>query len=72
MLEVVHAFEEATGVKVPYRICPRRPGDIASYYADPSKAKRELGWQAEYDISVMCRDAWNWQYKHPNGFAEEE
>jgi len=70
VLEVVHAFEEATGVKVPCRICPRRPGDIASYYADPSKAKRELGWQAEYDISVMCRDSWNWQYKHPNGFAK--
>ena len=47
---------------------PRRPGDIAECWADPSKAKRELGWQAEYGIEEMCRDSWNWQSKNPDGY----
>lgn len=61
VLDVVHAFEEATGVEIPYIITERRPGDIAKYYGDPGKANRGLGWVAEKDIYDMCRDAWNYQ-----------
>ncbi|MBQ9564401.1 MAG: UDP-glucose 4-epimerase GalE [Synergistaceae bacterium] len=69
VLEVVMAFEEANGIKIPYVIAPRRPGDIAVCYSDPSKANRELGWKAEYDILDMCRDSWNWQKNNPDGFG---
>lgn len=68
VLEVVHAFEEATGQKVPYRITDRRPGDVAACYADPQKAKNELGWEAERDIVDMCRDVWKWQSRNPGGY----
>ncbi len=68
VLELVHAFEKASGVKIPYVIAPRRDGDIACCYADPAKAERELGWHAEYGIEEMCRDSWNWQSKNPNGY----
>ncbi len=68
VLDVVHAFEKANGVKVPYEICPRRPGDIDANYSDPSKAYRELGWKTEKDLEDMCRDAWNWQKNNPNGY----
>ena len=68
VLEVVHAFEKVSGVTIPYVIEDRRPGDIAVCYSDPGKAKRELGWKAEYDIYDMCRDSWNWQKKNPNGY----
>ena len=68
VLDVVKAFEKATGMKVPYRIRPRRPGDIATCYSDPAKAARQLGWSAQYDIEDMCRDSWNWQKQNPNGF----
>ncbi len=61
VLDVVHAFERANGVKVPYVIAPRRAGDLASYYADAEKAKRLLGWKAEKSLEDMCRDSWNWQ-----------
>ncbi len=61
VLDVVHAFERANGVKVPYVIAPRRAGDLASYYADAEKAKRLLGWEAEKSLEDMCRDSWNWQ-----------
>ena len=61
VLDVVHAFEEVTGIEIPYTITERRPGDIAEYYADPGKANRELGWRAEKDIFAMCRDSWNYQ-----------
>ncbi|WP_163538996.1 UDP-glucose 4-epimerase GalE [Gracilibacillus sp. YIM 98692] len=61
VLELVKAFEESNGVKVPYEIVERRPGDIASCYADASKAKKELGWQAKRDIATMCRDAWRFE-----------
>ena len=67
VLDVVNAFEKVNGVKVPYRIMPRRPGDIATCYCDPAKARVELGWQAQYGIEDMCRDSWNWQSKNPNG-----
>ncbi len=67
VLEIVKAFEEANGVKIPYVFDARRPGDVAVCYSDPSKAKRELGWEAEYGILDMCRDSWNWQRQNPNG-----
>lgn len=68
VLDVVNAFMKVNGVNVPYSIKERRPGDIATCYSDPSKAKAELGWQAEFGIEEMCRDSWNWQSKNPNGF----
>ena len=63
VLEVVHAFEEANGVKVPYHIAPRREGDLASYWADAEKAARLFGWRAERSLADMCRDAWRWQLR---------
>jgi UDP-glucose 4-epimerase len=63
VLELVHAFEAATGRNIPLKFAPRRPGDVASYYADPSMAARTFGWKAELDINDMCRDAWAWQAK---------
>lgn len=68
VLDVINAFERANGVQVPYKIAPRRPGDAAICYADVSKAERELGWKTERDLEAMCRDAWNWQKKNPNGY----
>lgn len=68
VLDVAHAFEEATGVRIPYTIRPRRAGDIAVCYSDPSKAEKELGWKARFDLVDMCRDAWRWQKNNPNGF----
>lgn len=70
VLDVVKAFEEANGLKVPYAIKPRRPGDIATCYCDPAKAKAELGWEAQYGITEMCRDSWNFQRNNPNGYEE--
>ena len=69
VLEVVHAFEQASGVTITYVIDPRRPGDLASYYSDPGKANRELDWRAEYSLLDMCRDSWNWQSKNPDGYV---
>ncbi|QFK72919.1 UDP-glucose 4-epimerase GalE [Pradoshia sp. D12] len=71
VLEMVKAFEKASGRQVPYRIVDRRPGDVAICYADPSKAKKELGWVAERGIEEMCRDSWRWQEKNPNGYDSE-
>ena len=70
VLEVVNAFMKATGVNIPYSIQPRRPGDIATCYSDPSKAKRELDWEAEFGIEEMCADAWRWQKNNPEGFRK--
>lgn len=70
VLEVVHAFEKATGKPLPYRIVERRPGDIATCYADPTKAEKELGWKAKYDINRMCEDAYRWQTMNPDGYGE--
>lgn len=67
VLDVVKAFEKANGLKVPYSIKPRRPGDIATCYCNPAKAKAELGWEAQYGIEDMCRDSWNFQKNNPNG-----
>ena len=70
VLEVVAAFEKASGVKIPYVIAPRRPGDLATCYSDPSKAERELFWKAEKDIEEMCADAYRWQHNNPNGYED--
>ena len=69
VLDVVKAFEQANGLTLPYEIKPRRAGDVAKMYSSPEKAKRELGWEAEYGIEEMCRDAWNWQKNNPNGYG---
>lgn len=68
VLDIVKNFEEASGVKIPYAIKPRRAGDIASCYADATKAKEELGWVAERGIKEMCEDSWRWQNNNPNGY----
>jgi UDP-glucose 4-epimerase len=70
VLDIVHNFEDATGVPVPYSIKPRRPGDIDIYYASPQKAKDELGWEAQYGVKEMCEDSWRWQKMNPNGYGE--
>ena len=70
VLDIVHNFEEATGVAVPYTIKPRRPGDIDIYYASPAKAKEELGWVAAYGVREMCEDSWRWQKMNPNGYED--
>lgn len=69
VLEMVAAFERACGKKIPYKIVGRRPGDIATSYADPSKAEKELGWTAVKGIDEMCADTWHWQFQNPNGYA---
>ncbi|WP_053367690.1 UDP-glucose 4-epimerase GalE [Bacillus sp. FJAT-27245] len=69
VLELITAFEKATGRSIPYRIVDRRPGDVAICYADPSKADRELGWSAARGIEEMCRDVWNWQKLNPDGYG---
>ncbi len=70
VLEIVKAFSEACGKDLPYKLEPRRPGDIGECYADPKKALKELGWVAERGISEMCEDAWRWQSNNPNGYNE--
>lgn len=68
VLDMVKAFSKACGKEVKYKIAPRRPGDIAACYADPTKAKEELGFEATHNLDDMCRDTWNWQTKNPNGY----
>lgn len=70
VLDVVRAFEKANGLKVPYAIKPRRPGDIATCYCNPAKAKAELGWEAHFGIEDMCRDSWRFQQNNPNGYEK--
>ncbi len=70
VLDIVNNFEAATGVKVPYSIKERRPGDIATCYSSAELAKNELGWVAEYGIREMCEDAWRWQKNNPNGYDD--
>ncbi len=72
VLDVIHAFEAACGRKIPYEVMPRRAGDIAEFYADASKAKAELGWEAEYDLARMCEDSWRWQSGNPDGYGDAE
>lgn len=68
VLELVHAFEKATGKPLPHKIGPRRPGDSPASYADASRAEKLLGWKAKCGVDEICRDAWNWQSKNPNGY----
>jgi UDP-glucose 4-epimerase len=68
VLDMVRAFEKASGKSVPYDLVDRRPGDVASCYADSALAEQLLGWKAEFDQDAMCRDMWNWQRQNPNGF----
>ncbi|MCI5180432.1 MAG: UDP-glucose 4-epimerase GalE [Candidatus Electrothrix sp. AW3_4] len=69
VLEMIRAFEKASGKTVPYTITPRRHGDIAQCFADPSLAAQELGWKAERGLDAMCADTWHWQSKNPNGYT---
>jgi UDP-glucose 4-epimerase len=71
VLEIVDAFENASGVKIPYKIVDRRPGDVAECYADVAKANVELGWKAERGIEEMCQDSWRWQKQNPVGYDEK-
>ncbi|MBR4897141.1 MAG: GDP-mannose 4,6-dehydratase, partial [Clostridia bacterium] len=70
VLDIVKNFEEATGVKIPYVIGPRRPGDIDECYSSASLAEKELGWKAENGIREMCEDSWRWQKNNPNGYDD--
>lgn len=70
VLDIVKNFEEANGIKIPYSIKPRRAGDIATCYSDATKAKEELGWEAEFGIKEMCADSWRWQKNNPNGYED--
>ena len=72
VLDVINAFSKACGKEIPYVIDPRRPGDIAECWCDPSKAKRELGWEAQYSIEEMCAHSWNWQSHNPDGYKTAE
>ncbi|XP_059163020.1 UDP-glucose 4-epimerase-like isoform X2 [Physella acuta] len=69
VLDMVKAFEKASGKTIPYKIAPRRPGDIATVYANPEKAEKELGWSTSKDLDEMCEDLWRWQSDNPNGYS---
>ena len=71
VLDVIHAYEKACGHELKYVIDPRRPGDIACNYCDPTKAEKEMGWTAERGIEEMCRDSYNWQSKNPDGYGDQ-
>jgi UDP-glucose 4-epimerase len=71
VLDMVWAFEKASGKNIPFKIAERRPGDVAACYADPGQALVLLGWRAEHNLDAMCRDAWRWQSKNPNGYLSE-
>jgi UDP-glucose 4-epimerase len=69
-MELVRAFEKASGREIPYQVASRREGDVPESYADPSKANEELGWRAELGIDKMCEDTWRWQSMNPEGYQE--
>jgi len=71
VLELIRAFERASGRTVAHELAPRRAGDVAAYYADPSLAERLLGWKATRDLEAMCADSWRWQAANPDGYAAE-
>ena len=71
VLDLVKAFETANEIEIPYRLVDRRPGDIATCYADPSLAEEVLGWKANRSLIDMCRDSWRWQVTNPNGFDDD-
>ena len=68
VLEVIDAFEKANGIRIPFEYAPRRDGDVTEAWADPSYAKRLLGWESKHDLIEMLRDAWHWQNKNPDGY----
>jgi UDP-glucose 4-epimerase len=68
VLEVIDAFEKANAIRIPQEFAPRRPGDVTEAWADPTYAKKKLGWESKHDLMEMLRDAWNWQSKNPNGY----
>ena len=70
VLDMVHSFIRVNEVNVPYQIVERRPGDIATCYADPAKSAQKLGWKAEKTLDDMCRDSWRWQKNNPKGYGE--
>ena len=70
VLDLTYNFQKATGIEIPYTIIDRRPGDIATCYADATKAKEELGWIAQKTLGDMCRDSWKWQKNNPNGYEK--
>jgi UDP-glucose 4-epimerase len=70
VLQVLEAFGRAAGRPIPYRIAEKRPGDVATNFADPSKALRELDWAAKLDLDAMCEDTWRWQSANPNGYDQ--
>ena len=70
VLDMVNTFREVNDVALPYKIVDRRPGDIATFYADPAKSREVLGWTAEKTLADMCRDSWNWQKNNPQGYGE--
>jgi UDP-glucose 4-epimerase len=70
VLELVQAFERASGAPIAFEFAPRRAGDLPEYYADASKATKELNWRTKKSIEDMCRDTWNWQSQNPNGYAQ--
>ena len=72
VLDMVNTFSSVNGVAVPYEITARRPGDLATCYADPAKSEKVLGWKAEKTLADMCRDSWNWQKNNPNGYEKED
>ncbi|MHB8569845.1 MAG: UDP-glucose 4-epimerase, partial [Metallibacterium sp.] len=69
VLQMLHAFEQVLGRALPCEIVARRPGDIAAYWADPTRAAGVLGWRTQRDLHAMCRDAWRWQQGNPQGYA---
>lgn len=71
VLDMINAFSKASGKEVAYKIVDRRPGDVAMCYADPSKANKELGWEAKFGVEEMCKDTWRWQCNNPNGYKAE-
>ena len=72
VLDMVKAFERATGVKIPYEIVARRPGDLATVYSSPDKSAEILGWRTQYDLEDMCRDTWKWQSSNPMGYGDNK
>ncbi|WP_343347389.1 UDP-glucose 4-epimerase GalE [Terrisporobacter petrolearius] len=72
VLDMINAFSKASGKEVAYKIVDRRPGDVAMCYADPSKANKELGWEAKFGVEEMCKDTWTWQCNNPNGYKQLE
>ena len=70
VLDMIKAFEKASGQKIPYKLVPRRAGDIATCYSNPQKAKEILGWESKHNLEDMCKSSWNWQSKNPKGYEK--